>query len=267
MTNQPALAAEQRHLEPLLNIKGLQMRFGGLIAVEGVNFALHKGEIAAVIGPNGAGKTTLFNCISGFYKPTMGRIVLEKRDITGFSSDKICRLGLTRTFQNIRLFANMSVLENLLVARHTHLQRGYLAGIFRSKSFRQSERQALDLAIKALDFFSLRSYADQNAASLAYGQQRLLEIARCLMTTPKIIILDEPAAGLNPQETAQLARYIQTMRSDWGVSILLIEHDMNLVMSIAENIMVMEYGRPIAYGNPQEIQANEKVIKAYLGET
>ncbi|MBR1374548.1 MAG: high-affinity branched-chain amino acid ABC transporter ATP-binding protein LivG [Cardiobacteriaceae bacterium] len=250
----------------LLNIKGLKMRFGGLLAVNDVNFAVKRNEIAAIIGPNGAGKTTVFNCISGFYKPTAGRITLEERDITGLSSDKICRAGLTRTFQNIRLFSKMTVLENLLVARHNQLNRGYFAGIFRSKSFKESEKNAIVRALEILEFFGLTQHCDQAAENLAYGKQRLLEIARCLMTNPKIIILDEPAAGLNPQETAELGEFIRNIRAKLSTAVVLIEHDMNLVMNIAENIMVMEYGCPIAYGNPAEIRANERVIKAYLGE-
>lgn len=250
----------------LLNVSNLRMQFGGLVAVDGVNFTLNRGEIAAIIGPNGAGKTTVFNCISGFYQPTRGTITLEQQDITGKPSHQIARAGLTRTFQNIRLFREMTVVENLLIGRHGQANRGYLAGILRSKAFRESERAAKEAAAHWLDVFRLREFANYEAANLAYGQQRRLEIARCMMTEPKVIILDEPAAGLNPIETAELVEFIRKIRDDYGVSILLIEHDMSLVMNVSEHIMVMEYGRPIAYGSPQEIRSNEQVIKAYLGE-
>lgn len=250
----------------LLNISNLRMQFGGLVAVDDVNFTLNRGQIAAIIGPNGAGKTTVFNCVSGFYKPTRGNITLGQLDITGKGSHFVARAGLTRTFQNIRLFKKMSVLENLLVARHRFLERNYLKGIFKTPSFLRSERYALQLAKEWLAFFHLSEVFHHNADALSYGQQRRLEMARCMMTEPKVIILDEPAAGLNPNETAQLMEFIRRLRDEHGVSVLLIEHDMALVMRLSENIMVMEYGRPIAYGTPKEIQQNERVIKAYLGE-
>lgn len=250
----------------ILQISDLRMVFGGLVAVDNVQFTLQRGEIAAIIGPNGAGKTTVFNCVSGFYRPTAGRVLLDGEDITGKPSHVIAGYGLTRTFQNIRLFRDMTVVENLLVARHNALNRSYLGGIFRTSAFRNSERAAKNEAVKWLNVFGLRTFANHEAGSLAYGQQRRLEIARCMMTSPKVIILDEPAAGLNPSETAELAALIRTLRSEHDVSILLIEHDMSLVMSLSEHIMVMEYGRPIAYGTPQEIRENPAVIKAYLGE-
>lgn len=253
-------------MSTLLTIKNLRMVFGGLVAVDDVNFSLKDQQIAAIIGPNGAGKTTVFNCISGFYKPSAGTVTLNNTDITAQPSHIIARAGLSRTFQNIRLFKDMTVLENLLVARHNHVDRSYLSGILRLPHFRQSERKARALAVNWLEIFKLREFANHEAGSLAYGQQRRLEIARCMMTNPKIIILDEPAAGLNPQETAELVALIELLRSEHKVSILLIEHDMSLVMRISEHIMVMEYGRPIAYGNPDEIRNNPEVIKAYLGE-
>lgn len=252
--------------ENILEIVDLRMTFGGLVAVDNVRFSLKRGEIAAIIGPNGAGKTTVFNCASGFYRPSAGRVILDGHDITGKPSHVIAGYGLTRTFQNIRLFREMTVVENLLVARHNAMNRSYLGGIFRTSAYRNSERAAKNEAVKWLSVFGLRAFANHEAGSLAYGQQRRLEIARCMMTSPKVLILDEPAAGLNPSETAELAGLIRTLRDKYAVSILLIEHDMSLVMSLSEHIMVMEYGRPIAYGTPAEIRANPAVIKAYLGE-
>lgn len=249
----------------ILNISNLRMQFGGLVAVDNVNFELKRGQISAIIGPNGAGKTTVFNCISGFYKPTAGQITLDTHDITGLSSHKIARLGLTRTFQNIRLFRDMSVIENLLIARHHQVNNNPIAGILRNRAFKQSEKHAIEVAVNWLETFHLREFANHEAGSLAYGQQRRLEIARAMMTEPKVIILDEPAAGLNPSETAELVDYINLLRDKHGVNILLIEHDMSLVMKISEHIMVMEYGRPIAYGTPTEIRENPEVIKASGG--
>ncbi|MDO4435243.1 MAG: high-affinity branched-chain amino acid ABC transporter ATP-binding protein LivG [Cardiobacteriaceae bacterium] len=250
----------------ILEIEQLRMQFGGLVAVDQVNFTLHQQQIAAIIGPNGAGKTTVFNCISGFYRPTAGTIKLAGEVITGKSSFEIAQKGLTRTFQNIRLFKEMTVLENLLVAKHNALNRGYFSGIFKTKSYRESEQMALNQAKRYLEIFGLSAFANHEAGSLAYGQQRYLEIARCMMTQPKVLILDEPAAGLNPQETAALVKLIEYLRDEFQLSVLLIEHDMSLIMRISEHIMVMEYGRPLAYGTPVEIQNNPDVIKAYLGE-
>ncbi len=235
----------------VLTVKQLKMQFGGLVAVDNVNFSLAKGEIAAIIGPNGAGKTTIFNCISGFYKPTAGEVWLGNEEITGLPSHTIAQKGLTRTFQNIRLFKDMTVLENLLVAQHNQLNDKYIAGLLGLKSFKDSEKQALQNAVKWLDIFSLHAFANREAGNLSYGQQRRLEIARCMITNPKIIILDEPAAGLNPQETQELIDLIRLLRDQHDVSVVLIEHDMNLVMNISENILVVEYGRPIAEGTPE----------------
>lgn len=253
-------------MSTILEVKKLRMQFGGLVAVDNVDFALKKQEIAAIIGPNGAGKTTVFNCISGFYRPSAGEIILNGETITGYPSHTIAQKGLTRTFQNIRLFKEMTVVENLLVARHGFLNTGYWAGLFRTPAYRQSEQSALEVAKQWLEFFGLSAFANHEAGALAYGQQRYLEIARCMMTQPKVLILDEPAAGLNPQETSALVRLIERLRADHQLSVLLIEHDMSLIMKISEHIMVMEYGRPIAYGTPQEIKHHPDVIKAYLGE-
>ncbi|MBS9778449.1 MAG: high-affinity branched-chain amino acid ABC transporter ATP-binding protein LivG [Gammaproteobacteria bacterium] len=252
--------------QAILTVENLKMQFGGLVAVDNVNFSLYSGQIAAVIGPNGAGKTTIFNCISGFYKPTAGKVVLDGEDITAKPSHVVAQKGLTRTFQNIRLFSDMTVLENLLIAQHSKVNKSYFAGLLRTASFRKSETRALEKALQWLDIFDLTPFANREAGNLSYGQQRRLEMARCMITSPKILILDEPAAGLNPQETKELIDLIRRLRDDHNVSVLLIEHDMNLIMNISENILVVEYGRPIAEGTPEEIRNNPEVIKAYLGE-
>ncbi|UJF24372.1 high-affinity branched-chain amino acid ABC transporter ATP-binding protein LivG [Suttonella sp. R2A3] len=253
-------------MKSLLSVNDLRMVFGGLVAVDAVTFHLYQDEISSIIGPNGAGKTTVFNCISGFYKPSGGTVTLDSEDITGKPSHVIAQKGLTRTFQNIRLFKDMTVLENLLIARHHNLNKGYFAGIFGSGNYRRSENKAKQLAAQWLEFFSLRQYANHEAGNLAYGQQRRLEIARCMMTEPKVLILDEPAAGLNPNETVELVNLIRRLRDEFRISVLLIEHDMSLVMPLSEQIMVMEYGRPIAIGSPEDIRNNPDVIRAYLGE-
>lgn len=252
--------------EAVLSVENLRMQFGGLVAVDQVNFSLYPKQIAAVIGPNGAGKTTIFNCISGFYKPTGGTVYLSGEDITGKPSHTIAQKGLTRTFQNIRLFSDMTVLENLLIAQHSLVNKSYLAGMLRLPSFKNSEKKALSNAIKWLDVFGLGVFANREAGNLSYGQQRRLEMARCMILNPKILILDEPAAGLNPQETQELIELIRLLRDEHNVSVLLIEHDMHLIMNISENILVVEYGRPIAEGTPEEIRTHPEVIKAYLGE-
>ncbi|MEE4376048.1 MAG: high-affinity branched-chain amino acid ABC transporter ATP-binding protein LivG [Candidatus Competibacteraceae bacterium] len=253
-------------MSALLQVTGLSMRFGGLLAVDGVSFNVEQGQIFAVIGPNGAGKTTVFNCVSGFYQPTDGQALLDGRPIHRLTSHQIARHGLVRTFQNMRLFKNMTVVENLLVSQHTQLVTGLWQGLFQIPKYRKAEKQALERAAFWLDQVGLLSFANREAGNLAYGQQRRLEIARCMITQPKLLLLDEPAAGLNPQETRELDMLIKGLRTEHGVSVLLIEHDMSLVMGISEQILVMENGRPIALGTPEQIRANPRVIKAYLGE-
>jgi branched-chain amino acid transport system ATP-binding protein len=252
--------------DALLQVRGLSMRFGGLLAVDQVTFDVLRGEIFAIIGPNGAGKTTVFNCVSGFYRPTGGQIALDGGPITGLPSHRVARRGLVRTFQNIRLFKSLSVVENLLVAQHLQVQSGLLRGLFATPGYRRAERQALERAAHWLDLVGLRELANREASALSYGQQRRLEIARCMITQPRLLLLDEPAAGLNPQETAELERLIDTLRHEHGVSVLLIEHDMSLVMSVSDRIMVMEHGCPIMTGEPQAVRNDPRVIKAYLGE-
>lgn len=252
--------------DTLLEVADLTMRFGGLIAVDQVAFSVKHNEVFAIIGPNGAGKTTVFNCVGGFYKPTAGDIMLEGRSIGGQPSHRIARQGLVRTFQNVRLFKNLTVLENLLVAQHTRIETSLIKGLLKLPSFRRSEAGALDRAAHWLDFMGLREFANREAGNLAYGHQRRLEIARCMITEPRLLMLDEPAAGLNPQEKRDLQELIDHLRKTHNVAVLLIEHDMSLVMGVSDRILVMEHGRPIVTGKPEQVRTDSRVIKAYLGE-
>ncbi|MGV2865313.1 high-affinity branched-chain amino acid ABC transporter ATP-binding protein LivG [Achromobacter sp. AGC39] len=252
--------------EALLKVSGLTMRFGGLLAVDSVGFEVQSDEVFAIIGPNGAGKTTVFNCVGGFYAPTAGDIIMDGKPITGLPSHKVSRHGLVRTFQNVRLFKQLTVLENLLVAQHTQVESRLLPGLLKLKGYRQSEAEALSRAAQWLDFMGLREFANREAGNLAYGHQRRLEIARCMITKPRLLMLDEPAAGLNPQEKRDLQSLIDQLRREFGVAVLLIEHDMSLIMGISDRILVMEHGKPITTGTPEQVRNDERVIKAYLGE-
>jgi len=251
---------------PILEVRGLTMRFGGLLAVNGVELAVRDKQVVSMIGPNGAGKTTVFNCLTGFYQPTSGEILLDGEAIQGLPGHKIARKGVVRTFQNVRLFKDMTTVENLLVAQHRHLDTGLLSRLLKTRAFRKSERAAMDFAAHWLEQVNLTEVANRPAGTLAYGQQRRLEIARCMMTRPRILMLDEPAAGLNPKETEDLKALIGVLRDTHGVTVLLIEHDMKLVMSISDHIYVINQGCPLANGTPEQVRDNPDVIKAYLGE-
>lgn len=242
------------------------MRFGGLLAVNNVSLELRPQEIVSLIGPNGAGKTTVFNCLTGFYKPTGGSIKLRDHQLAGMAGQQIARMGIVRTFQHVRLFREMTVIENLLVAQHQHLKSGLFSGLLKTPAFRRSEGEALDYAASWLRRVGLLEMANRQAGNLAYGQQRRLEIARCMVTRPEILMLDEPAAGLNPKETHELDALIAELRSEHKVSVLLIEHDMKLVMGISDRIYVVNQGTPLANGTPEEVRNNPDVIRAYLGE-
>ncbi|HRK84337.1 high-affinity branched-chain amino acid ABC transporter ATP-binding protein LivG [Alcaligenes sp. SDU_A2] len=253
-------------MSSLLSVSGLCMRFGGLLAVDNVGFEVGKDEVFAIIGPNGAGKTTVFNCVGGFYKPSAGTVLLNGQPIHGLASHKVAQKGLVRTFQNVRLFKKLTVLENLLVAQHQQLNAGFLSGLLNLGKYRRSEKQAKERAAHWLDFMGLSDMANREAGNLAYGHQRRLEIARCMITQPRLLMLDEPAAGLNPQEKQDLQHLIDQLRREFDVAVLLIEHDMSLVMGVSDRILVMEYGKPIATGKPDEVRNDPRVIKAYLGE-
>jgi branched-chain amino acid transport system ATP-binding protein len=250
----------------LLQVSGLQMRFGGLLAVDGIDFDVRRDEVFAIIGPNGAGKTTVFNCVGGFYKPTAGRVMLDDQPIAGLASHQIARKGLVRTFQNIRLFKSLTVVENLLVAQHGQVKTGLLHGLLATPAYRRAEKAALERAALWLDHMDLRNVANREAGTLSYGHQRQLEIARCMITGPRLLMLDEPAAGLNTQEKIELQHLIDWLRREFGVAVLLIEHDMSLVMGVSDRILVMEHGRPIMVGQPDDVRSDPRVIKAYLGE-
>ncbi|WP_434737376.1 high-affinity branched-chain amino acid ABC transporter ATP-binding protein LivG [Halopseudomonas bauzanensis] len=252
---------------PLLDVSGLCMRFGGLLAVNEVALQVAEGQIVSLIGPNGAGKTTVFNCLTGFYKPSAGSIRFRDEEVSGMPGFKLARKGMVRTFQHVRLFKQMSVVENLLVAQHHHMNTNMLAGLLKTPGFRRSEKEALDRARQWLERTGLLEFANRTAGTLAYGQQRRLEIARCMVTRPTLLMLDEPAAGLNPRETADLQELIAELRREHGLTILLIEHDMKLVMGISDQVVVINQGCPLATGTPEQVCRDPEVIKAYLGET
>ncbi|HDQ40555.1 MAG TPA: ABC transporter ATP-binding protein [Desulfonatronum sp.] len=249
---------------PILRINELTKSFGGVMAVNDVTFDVAPGAIVGLIGPNGAGKTTVFNLITGNYRPDKGHIVFHGQSIVHLRTNKIVSLGIARTFQTIRLFQNMSVLENVLAGCHCRMQSGVLGAMFRLPGQKQEERRALQTAVEELDFVGLKAHLDLAARNLSYGNQRLLEIARALATKPRFLVLDEPAGGMNDNETQALVRLIVQIR-DRGITVLLIEHDMNLVMRICEKLVVLEYGMMIAQGTPEEIQKDQRVIDAYLG--
>ncbi len=265
-----ATANTNSRSNPILEISGLTMQFGGIKALDCFDLRIRKGEIAALIGPNGAGKTTFFNCLTGIYTPTAGDLLLHRQDgktvrLNGLKPNLVTRHGLARTFQNIRLFSNMTVLENVMIGRHCRTRAKVFGAIFRDPATKKEEQEIVHASYELIDMIGLADQINEYARNLSYGAQRRLEIARALATEPHILLLDEPAAGMNPIETLELDELICRIR-DEGLSILLIEHDMKLVMSLSDHIFVMDYGKKIAEGTPDEVRRNPEVIKAYLGE-
>lgn len=251
---------------PVLETKSLGIQFGGLKAVNDVNMQIYPGELVGLIGPNGAGKTTIFNLITGIYQPTSGSYFLGGKRMNGLKTHQVVEAGIARTFQNIRLFKKMTVLDNVRVAFNKDMKANLFQSIFRTPYFWKEEEETTKKAMELLKLFKLEEFADQNAENLPYGKQRLLEIARALATDMKLLLLDEPAAGMNPVETAELKESIKMLREKFQIPILLIEHDMSLVMSICERIYVLNFGEILATGTPEEIASNKEVIEAYLGK-
>lgn len=249
----------------VLRTDSITMQFGGLTAVKEFSLELNKGEIIALIGPNGAGKTTAFNMITGVYKPTKGNVIFNEKNITGLRPDQITALGVARTFQNIRLFKDLSVLDNVLIANHLRIKSNFMEAILKLPRYKKEEKAMYEKSMNLLEKVGLADLKDEKSSSLPYGQQRRLEIARALATDPTVLLLDEPAAGMNPKETDDLTHFIKQIRDEFDLTIFMIEHHMQVVMGISNRIYVLDYGVTIAQGSPYEIQNNQRVIEAYLG--